>query len=127
MENIFIAATDSTPEVSFDIASNILNIKGESYPENVSTFYGSVFEKLKAYFSSLKSTTVVANIELIYFNSSSVKVIMNLFEMLDECAKNGNKVTINWFYNEDDDTIKEFGEEFGEDITSATFEMREMK
>lgn len=124
MENIFIEATESTPEVRFDYGKGELVLKGESYPENVTKFYGPVFDSLKSYLESSDADTVNFSFELIYFNSSSVKVIMNLFDMLEEAAEEGKSVNILWYYHEDDETIEEFGEEFSEDLECANFEMK---
>jgi len=44
--------------------------------------------------------------------------------MLDEAAENGNNVTINWAYDEEDDNMEELGEEFGEDLEHATFNLK---
>ena len=38
MESLKVAATDRSPSVSFDFDHHHLKIKGESYPEDVSTF-----------------------------------------------------------------------------------------
>jgi len=124
MENIYIESTESTPEVHFDFAKNELLIKGESYPENVTKFYGPLFEKLSTYLEAETEREITVTLELVYFNSSSVKVIMNLFDMLETAATAGNKVHIIWCYQEDDETIEEFGEEFSEDLEHAKFTMK---
>ncbi len=123
MDTIHIAATESTPEIILDFNQNEFLIKGESYPENVTKCYGEVFDTLKQHLNSLSQSSFTATFELIYFNSSSVKVIMNLFDILDECACNGNEINIIWNYQEEDETIEEFGEEFGEDLEYAKFTM----
>jgi hypothetical protein len=33
-------------------------------------------------------------------------------------------VTINWYYDEEDDTMRELGEEFGEDLEHAAFHVK---
>jgi hypothetical protein len=126
MERLKIEATDCTPFVDFDFENHKLVLKGESYPENVSAFYGPVFEALQNYISLTKNQSVDVDVELIYFNSSSVKAIMNFLDMLEELAKEGNAVKINWYYEEDDETIMEFGEEFSEDLEHVDFELKEI-
>ena len=66
---------------------------------------------------------LTVNIEMIYFNSSSSKVLMNLFDMLDEKAAAGIKIVINWLYDEENDIALEYGEEFLEDLEDATFNL----
>lgn len=124
MENIIITATERAPEINFDFASNTFVLKGESYPEDVSAFYGPVIGALEEHLSALDGAAVTFTFELIYFNSSTAKVLMGLFDTLDECAENGNNVSIFWSYEKDDDNMEELGEEFGEDIEHAKFEMK---
>ena len=40
---------------------------------------------------------------------------------------NGASVDIYWFYDVEDDTMQELGEEFGEDLESAKFYLEKMK
>ena len=49
MDKFERAATDRSPEISFDFANHHLRIKGESYPEDVNAFYGPVLEALERY------------------------------------------------------------------------------
>lgn len=43
--------------------------------------------------------------------------------LLEETAGNGNKVHVTWAFDPEDDNMEEMGEEFGEDLEDATFEM----
>jgi hypothetical protein len=126
MQNLKIAATDRSPEVDFDFENNRLKLKGESYPEDVAAFYGPLFEALDEYLASVHDGSCLFDFELIYFNSSSAKAIMSILEKLDETAAAGATVTINWYYDEEDDTMKELGEEFGEDLEHAEFHLERL-
>ena len=126
MDGLEIAATDRTPAVSFDFDNQQLTISGESYPEDVSAFYHPIFETLDAYLSDLGNGKCRFDLKLIYFNSSSAKAIMMLMEKLDEAASNGASIEIFWHYDEEDDTMQELGEEFGEDLEHATFHLEKM-
>ncbi len=123
MDNIKIEATERSPEIDFDFNSSRFAIRGESYPEDVSEFYGDVIDQFDGFVSSLEKAEVTFDFELIYFNSSTAKVLMGLFDQLDKVAGNGNKVVINWRYEEDDDNMEELGEEFGEDLVHAKFNL----
>jgi hypothetical protein len=113
----------STPWIHFDPSNNRLQIKGESYPENSAKFYTPMLEWLQAYLATLSGEKVQVDIELIYFNSSSSKVFMNFFDLLEDAASKGNPVEINWRYHEDNDTALECGEEFQEDMQEAVFNL----
>jgi hypothetical protein len=126
MDSLEIAATDRTPAVSFDFDRRHLKIKGESYPEDVSAFYHPIFEALDTYLADLGDGSCRFDFELLYFNSSSAKAIMMLMEKLDEASGNGASIEIYWHYDEEDDTMQELGEEFGEDLEHAVFHLEKM-
>jgi hypothetical protein len=125
MDLINIAKTARTPQIDFNFSSNHFVIAGESYPEDVSAFYGPLLEKLSDFLDKLTSAEVSFRFELIYFNSSTAKVVMELFEALEEAATSGNQVAITWVYEAGDDNIKELGEEFAEELTNASFILEE--
>jgi hypothetical protein len=122
MDNIKIDATERSPEINFDFSSNTFAITGESYPENISELYGPIIKALETHLEEQKGANITFNFELIYFNSSSAKVLMGLFDILDSAAED-NQVVINWHFEEDDDNMEELGEEFGEDLENAKFNM----
>lgn len=124
MSNISIAATERSPELDFNFDTNIFILKGESYPEDVTEFYGEALKALEAHLDGLDGGTVNFIFELIYFNSSSAKILMSLFDMLEEAAEEGNTINIEWVYEADDDNMEELGEEFGEDLEEANFKMK---
>jgi hypothetical protein len=126
MENLKISATERTPEVEFDFERSHLRIKGESYPENFTAFYGPVLSSLDQYLEILGQGTCRVDFELIYFNSSSAKVIMTMFDKLENAAKNGASISVYWNYDEEDDMMEELGEEFGEDLNHADFHMKKI-
>ncbi|HZP10023.1 DUF1987 domain-containing protein [Methyloceanibacter sp.] len=125
-DKIDIEATSRTPAVAFDFAANHLRIKGESYPEDVTEFYGPVFTALDGYLEKLGAGSCRFDFELIYLNSSSAKAIMMLMDKLEAAAKKGASIDVYWYYDKEDDTMQELGEEFGEDLESAKFHLEKM-
>lgn len=121
MENLKIGATKYTPEIFFDCESNILEIRGKSYPENTAEFYTPVFAWLESYIDELGDRKATLNVELLYFNSSSSKVLLDFFDILESAAMAGKNIVINWIYEEDDEDTLEFGEEFQEEFDSLNF------
>ena len=126
MENIRIDGTKNSPEVNFDFQSNVFGLAGKSYMEDANGFFRPIFEDFSSHLASLDNATVVFNFQMTYFNSSSARYVLRIFDQLDEAAKNGNKVSIFWYYDEDDGTMEEHGEEFGEDLEHAVFEMKKV-
>lgn len=121
MDQLYIAPTPSTPEVDFRFATHTLNLRGESYPENAAAFYGDVLRPLQDYLAALRGATVTVNIALAYFNSSSTKMLFNLIEALSGAVEAGNEVRLNWFHDEEDDTILEFGQDLSDDFPMIRF------
>lgn len=129
MENLHFEPTHNTPFISCDATKNIMTIQGESRPENVRAFYSNVFswidtyEKSLFYLSSLSNheKTITLNFKLDYFNSSSLKIFMDIITRLHNISKNviHVKLIINWFYDDDDDDMLDSGKEF-EKMTGVT-------
>jgi len=123
MESLFIGATKSPPMVRFDADAGLLEIAGKSYPENASKFYTPVFHWINEYLKTVSPQPIRLNLEIIYLNSSSSKVLLNLLDILDQAAGDGREIVINWRYHEDNETALECGEEFAEEIGNALFNL----
>lgn len=124
MEDLFLAATQSSPEIQFIYSENKLIIKGKSYMENTAKFYDPVFVWLTGYLAQAQGQQIEVHLSIVYFNSSSFKVFMNLFDLLDDAAENNkNSITVHWFYDAEDDMSQEYGEEFREDLRHLTFHL----
>ena len=61
--------------------------------------------------------------EIIYFNSSTSKIYLTIFNLLDEAAKNGNSIVVNWRASKENETAIECGEEFMEDLEFVEFKI----
>ena len=121
MDNLYIAPTPSSPEVDFKFEAHTLSLRGESYPENAAAFYGPVIARLKEYLAQQRGSRIVVNIALAYFNSSTTKMLFNSIEALNDAAEAGNHVQLNWYHDEEDDTILEFGQELSDDFPAIEF------
>ena len=121
MQNLYIAPTSSTPEVNFQFDRHQLSLRGESYPENAHAFFGPIMQAINTYLPTLHSTQVTLDVQLAYFNSSSTKVLLELFSLFNDAAVAGNYVTLHRHYIEDDETILEFGQEVADDFTALDF------
>jgi ABC-type amino acid transport substrate-binding protein len=121
MDNLHIAATSTSPEIDFQFDQNVLTFRGESYPENAAAFYAPVIERLRAYLAGCSDAVITVEVTLIYFNSSSTKMLFSVFDALDQAASSGNRVVVRWFRDAEDETILEFGEELQADFTAIEF------
>lgn len=106
-----IAATDRTPEITLSPAQGRFSMKGESFPEDVSAFYGQVIVAIDQLAGQL-GRPFEADIAMVYINSSSIKAMFRIFEGFEAVRKAGDTVTVRWHYQEDDDIMQELGEDF---------------
>ncbi|MFP4046398.1 MAG: DUF1987 domain-containing protein [Bacteroidota bacterium] len=120
MEVIKIKGTDDTPNVILDKDNEIFEISGRSLPEDVTTFYEPILNWLDEYAENPNSKTVFS-FKLVYFNTASSKLLLDILMKLEELHENGNDVLIKWYYPEDDEDMEEAGEEYA-DIVDIPFE-----
>ena len=123
MDRIALPASPRTPLVDVDFALGTLVMRGESYPEDAAGFFGPLHKALADYLKGRGAAAVTVEMEMAYFNSSSAKALMNMFQLLETAARSGTPVTIQWRFAEGDETMQEFGEEFAADFEHATFEL----
>ena len=116
MKPLKIESTKFTPKVHFDPANNVFLISGFSLPENVSEFYTPVLKWLDQFINEVNGTpeNIKFTFRLVYYNSGSFKVIINILLKLVNLTKKSVDVNIDWYYDEDDNQLKDVGEELSE-------------
>ena len=113
--------TRDTPEVLLDKKNNQFKIAGNSLPEDSAKFYFPILDWIQEYIKDPnKSTHLICNLE--YFNSSSAKMIYQIFIEFEKIKETGNDVKISWYYEPDDKLIEEKGLEY-QSILDIPFEM----
>lgn len=122
MKKLITESTKNTPFILFDPTVAILELRGRSSPNNSIDFYNTLFTSLDDYCSSGKMNVVV-NIAFEYFNSSTSKIVFDLFKKLSIINKKGNHVSVNWFFDEDDDDMMEAGEDYA-DLVKLDFKLK---
>jgi hypothetical protein len=120
METIKIQGTEDTPKVILDKEKETMEISGRSLPEDVASFYDPILSWLDEYATSPNKKTVF-NFKLVYFNTASSKLLLDILMKLEEIHEAGNDVLIRWHYPEDDEDMEEAGEEYA-DIVDVPFE-----
>lgn len=109
MNSLILAEGKNTPEIVFDPSQNSFSLKGKSFPENAKRFYAEVLEWLDNY---SPSSPITFDVVLYYISSSSIISILEIIRKLDKINSNGDLVSINWYYEADDDDIKKIGEDY---------------
>lgn len=114
MNPLRIEAKRDTPEIILDPNTNVFTIKGTSHPENIREVYVPVFTWLEEYLAEVKGTTekkIIFEFYYKYINSASLRYLYDLLRKMVEFKDNGVDVIINWSYADDDEDMKEAGEE----------------
>ncbi len=122
MNPLVIKETIATPKIVFDFVNKNFELAGCSRPEDVRGFFAPVMKWLvdfKNYISddirdAHKTDPIVFKFKFDYFNSSSAKFILDILVLIDEIHSKGLNMRIDWFYDENDDDMKEVGEELSD-------------
>lgn len=122
IENFKLEGTEDTPEVILNKETNTFLIKGRSLPEDAYIFYKPIIEWFAEYSSQPNAATALS-VSLDYFNSSSVKQLLDLFSQLKNIIASGHEAKIIWNYSEDDDLMEIKGLEF-KSMLNIPFEIK---
>jgi hypothetical protein len=127
MDKLTLPPTPLTPAIEFDYAQHRLSVSGESYPEDVTSFYGPLFTSLHAYlFGAIHTGTHIAvELALTYINSASTRSFQQFLTMLDGAAQRGAKVSVKWVVDPEDETMTELGRDLLEDKQWLSYEIFE--
>jgi len=121
MNNLIIDGTKTKPYVKFNSEDGILEIGGESYPENALEFYENIEKWLNEYLTEICENAtnkgIIFNFRMVYFNTSSSKAILDILDILEKKYKLGCKIEVFWYHEEDDEDIEESGEEFADGLS----------
>jgi hypothetical protein len=111
MDDFFVKRTFNTPEVELKPSEGILRIEGRSIPEDPGEYYDIILQKLEDYYRNPQKITRI-DIKLEYINSGSSKYMLELLRIVKRNYDNGADCTVNWFYEEDDESILELGQHY---------------
>jgi hypothetical protein len=116
MNLLTIEATTTTPKIICDADKGLILMEGDSYPENAFESFKELLAWIEDYLTTL-TTPLKLELRLIYLNTSSVKIMMDIFDMLEEAYSKGCEVSVIWFYDSRNERVGELAEEFKEDCT----------
>jgi len=121
MESLIIESTNSTPAVLFNVEKGILMLSGKSLPENAIRFFEPIDKALNEYIQEYSQSLLHITCEFEYINTASSKALYNLLHKATKALK--HNVSIVWGYEEEDEDLKEQGEDFASAL-GVTFEYR---
>ena len=120
METLRIEQTDDSPLIILDAENKRFEISGKSLPEDVVEFYLPVLNWLRNYKSEPAERTDF-NFKLIYFNTASSKLILDILMILEEIKEKGHEVLVKWHSIKSDEDMQEAGQEY-EEMVELDFE-----
>jgi hypothetical protein len=111
MDRFFIDASAKMPMVLIDPEKGLIEIAGNSIPEDAGSFYRMLIAKVEEYFIEDHPFTNV-NIDLKYFNTSTAKWLISLFRLFKKYSDEGKQLFIKWYYDEENDENCEFATDY---------------
>ncbi|WP_444678156.1 biofilm regulation phosphoprotein SiaC [Halomonas sp. E19] len=111
-----ISGSQSTPTIVSDWQAGMLSMQGDSYPENSFELFDSVIDWVQRFLAE-ETRPLTLTLALIYLNTSSVKAMMDIFDLLEEAHQGGRGIQVTWHYDPRNERIAELAEEFREDCT----------
>ena len=118
-----LKGTEDTPEVFFKKETNQFLLSGRSLPEDAFLFYTPIITWMSDYVKDPNAYSELI-ISLEYFNSSSVKQILNLISLFEDIVKSKKEAKIIWCYSEGDDLMEIKGLEFKSMVMNIPFELK---
>jgi len=116
MNELKIEGTQSAPAIVCDPVRGVVEMRGDSYPENSFELFSPVLAWIDTYLREEKQPLML-RLHLLYLNTSSVKAMMDIFDMLNDAHARGRAVSVHWLYDEQNERVAELAEEFREDCT----------
>jgi len=110
MDKLRIEKSIKTPMVEFN-SNGELKIEGRSIPENTVEFYTIPLNWLKT-FANNRPSDINLHITLDFFNTSSSKLLLDIFKLLEQMQKQRTIVNVYWHYSEDNENMQEAGEDY---------------
>ena len=111
MEDYYIKKTFNTPEIRFSKKEGSLKIEGRSIPEDPGEIYDVLINHLNEYYKDPEDVTRI-DIKLEYINSGSSKYLLELLRVVKRNYDEGHDCLVNWYYEEDDESILELGQHY---------------
>jgi len=112
MSEYHIEKTMNTPEVEFSAEKGYLRIEGRAIPEDPGEFFEAIIDYLTNYYDDSPKELTTIEIKLEYINSGSSKFMLEILRIIKQNYDKGKDCIVNWYYEEDDESIQELGEHY---------------
>lgn len=115
MNDINVIGTQSTPTLQTNWSEGWLEMSGDSYPENSYEVFSPVLAWIEAFLEQKRPLSL--KLRLLYLNTSSIKIMMEIFDALQSAFDNSQAVNVEWLYENGNHRVAELAEEFKEDCS----------
>lgn len=116
-DGLYIEASENTPSIAVSCFRKKIEITGNSYPMNAQESYLPLMNWVKEKGESDLLDYTIIEIDLDHYNTSTSRLLVDLFDLLDHIYKKGKKLKIIWILP-DEDCVEE-----SEESISGQFEI----
>ena len=100
------------PRVCIDEEKGTIEISGRSVSPQTNEFFEPIMDYLQMYLD-YKLSSIEITIDLEYFNTSSSRILLNLFKLAQENSeKHGYEAKVRWITENDDDGMEDAGSDY---------------
>ena len=96
------------PKFRIDKRKRLVSFEGQSGLANPELFYAQIAHRILGLINDF-GNEITINFKLEYINTSSSKWILHILKTL-QAVKPEAEICVNWYYEEDDESIEEAGE-----------------
>jgi len=83
---------------------------------NAFELFGEIIQWVEDYLAQ-SADPLRLELQLLYLNTSSIKAMMDIFDLLEDAHVKGRAVSVKWHYDKRNERLAELAEEFKEDCT----------
>ena len=94
------------PHINFNSKETLLILEGRCIPADPTWYFDALTALVEGYI--LLQGTFRCQIKLEYFNSASTRALIKFLKMLEEQHLQGATITVDWFYETDDEDSIDF-------------------
>ncbi len=110
MEKLKLEGSFQSPAIVLDSKIGVFDFRGICFLTNAYEFFMPVLDWLDQYEKNPNPSSKFT-FDFTYINTASQKMLFELLKKLGKMVENGHSVTIEWFYEENDDDLKSLGDD----------------
>jgi hypothetical protein len=116
MNDLYIPGSDTIPTIEAAWQTGWLTMQGDSYPENAHDLFSPLTDWMRRYLAQ-SERALMLELHLNYLNASSVKAMVDIFELLEFFHRKTGRITVKWFYDSSNERAADIAEKFREDCS----------